>query len=99
MMLYLIYQIKRGDKMKVTILPKGEEIDLDENRILTKENVISDMELELKGRVIDYDTLMILSCYMEFAISTGDLTVMQSVHDKTDSFIMDFYHVLDNYRK
>lgn len=79
--------------MKVTILPSGKEVELDPNRILTKENVISDMDIELKGKGIDYDTLMTLSFYMEFAISTKDISVIERVHNKIT------YHILEGCRK
>lgn len=79
--------------MKITILPSGEEHEVDPNRILTKENVISDMEIALKGKGIDYDILMTLSFYMEFAISTKDIAVIDRVHNRI------IYHILKGYHK
>lgn len=79
--------------MEVTILPSGKKVELDPNRILTKENVISDMEIALKDKGIDYDTLMTLSFYMDFAISTKDIAVIDRVHNRI------IYHILKGYHK
>ncbi len=79
--------------MEVTILPSGKKVELDPNRILTKENVISDMEIALKDKGIDYETLMTLSFYMDFAISTKDIAVIDRVHNRITC------HILKGYQK
>lgn len=53
---------------------------------LTKENIFSVMDEKLKDKKPCLDTMLLLSFYLDFSISTGDLELIDKVHDRIDRY-------------
>ena len=55
---------------------------------LTKENVVELMRKHLKGAALCYETLMDISFYMDFAIGTKDIALIEKVHFEATSYCL-----------
>jgi len=67
----------------------GEKYMWDEELTLRPDNVIARLNEDLVGKQLNGETAMMLSFYMEFAISTKDLEVIRKVHDKITCYFLD----------
>lgn len=56
---------------------------------LTKENVMEQLEKKFENAALNSDFLMTLSFYMDFAISTKDIALIQKVHDRITYWFLD----------
>ena len=56
---------------------------------LSSDNVLSVMEEKLKNAPPTLDTMMWLSYFLDFAISTKDIELIDRVHDRTDEYYLD----------
>ena len=56
---------------------------------LSSDNVLSVMEEKLKNAPPTLDTMMWLSYFLDFAISTKDIKLIDKVHDRTDEYYLD----------
>lgn len=56
---------------------------------LSKDNVLSVMEKKLKNAPPMLDTMLWLSYFLDFAISTKDIELIDKVHDRTDEYYFD----------
>lgn len=56
---------------------------------LRSDNVLSVMEEKLKNAPPTLDTMMWLSYFLDFAISTKDIELIDKVHDRTDEYYLD----------
>lgn len=67
----------------------GEKILLDLDKRLSPENVVAQVTNFMKGKELTPDFMIGLSFYIDYALSTRDITVIEKVHDA----IVDFYIV------
>lgn len=56
---------------------------------LTPENVLAAMDEKLKDTTPNLKTMMWLSFFLDYAISTGDLELIDKVHNRTDKYYLD----------
>lgn len=59
--------------------------------ILTRENVIESFDGAVKGKAPDFDTMITLSFYMDYAISTKDLEIIDAIHNRITSYFLEAY--------
>ncbi|MCI9518640.1 MAG: hypothetical protein HFK08_05190 [Clostridia bacterium] len=64
---------------------------MNENNILTAENATESMIKALEGKTPCRDTMLLLSFYMDFAISTELIELIDEVHQITDSFYLEHF--------
>ncbi len=57
---------------------------------LTKENVIGLMRKRLKGKPLSFESVMDISFYMDFAIGTEDIALINAVHLEATSYCLRF---------
>lgn len=66
----------------------GEKTMLDIDNRLTPENCIQSMKNALLGRKPNLETMMKLSFFLDYAISTKNIALISAVHDLTDRFYL-----------
>lgn len=59
--------------------------------ILTPENVLECFDRAVAGKPPNYETMMTLSFYMDYAISTKDLGIIDAIHNRITSYFLDAY--------
>ena len=64
----------------------GEKVLLDLDKRLTPENVVAQVIDFMKGKELTPDFMIGLSFYMDYAISTKDITIIKRVHDAIVGF-------------
>ena len=64
---------------------------MNENNILTAENATESMIKALEGKTTSRDTMLLLSFYMDFAISTALIELIDEVHQITGSFYLEHF--------
>lgn len=75
--------------IEVTDVISGEKVLLDLEKRLSPENVVAQVTNFMKGKELTPDFMIGLSFYMDYAISTKDITIIKKVHDA----IVNFYIV------
>ena len=58
---------------------------------LTPENVLTSFDEAVEGQPPNYDTMMTLSFYMDYAISTKDLEIIKAIHNRITYYILEFF--------
>ena len=58
---------------------------------LTPKNVLTSFDEAVTGQPPNYDTMMTLSFYMDYAISTKDLEIIKAIHNRITSYFLDAY--------
>lgn len=58
---------------------------------LTPENVLECFDKAVEGQPPNYDTMMTLSFYMDYAISTKDLGIINAIHLRITGYFLDAY--------
>ncbi len=71
---------------EITVQPSGKKVLLKKSNTLTKENVMDKMNEALINKKICLKTMLCLSLFMDFAISTKDLEVIDKVYQRIDQF-------------
>lgn len=59
-----------------------------ERRFLTPQNVLQLMKEDLQGRKPNRETMLCLSFYMDFAISTESIALIEQVQNQIDSYYL-----------
>lgn len=75
-----------GNKIKLKVHFQKRTVIMNK---LTSENVIAVMDEKLNNALPSLDTMIWLSYFLDFAISTEDIEVIRQVHDRTDKYYFD----------
>lgn len=75
----------------VPIAGTNETINIDPSDKLTRDNVVDRLKTFIKDKHPTLDTMMKLSFYLDFAISTKDLTLINAVHNQITYYYLDAF--------
>ena len=62
--------------------------------VLTPDNLMDEMDNRLSTALPSRDTMMWLSFYLDYAISAGEVYLVEMVHDRTDKYYLDNFFVV-----
>ena len=77
--------------MQIKIYITNEIVAYDPKDKLTKENVMERLEMEFEKAALTADFLMTLSFYMDFAISTKYIALIDQVHNRIKLYVLARY--------